>query len=279
MFTATDIGNFLACRHLMTLEREAAAGNLKRPAFSDPSLDLLMKLGIEHERQYLRRVKAEPGADVVEVPTTISWPRAVHRTIDAMRKGAAIIYQAALQDGEWGGRADFLIRVDKPSALGFWSYQPVETKLARSTKAPALIQLCLYSELLRNIQGVEPERMHLVLGGHVQPETFLVKRFAAYFRRVKQEFRESYQAARDLVTKATPQTEPAPQTNPTFQTGPALQTDSPQEYSATYPEPNEHCSICRWSGHCEAQWRRDDHLSLVARITRNQRRALADRGV
>src|SRR5215470_5287118 len=247
MFTATDIANFLACRHLMTLEREAAAGNLKRPVFSDPSLDLLMKLGIEHEQKHLRRLREEPGADVIEIPTTIPWPRAVDKTIDAMRKGAAIIYQAALQDGEWGGRADFLIRVDEPSALGFWSYQPVETKLARSTKAPALIQLCLYSELLRNIQGVEPERMHLVLGGHVQPETFLVKRFAAYFRRVKQEFGESYQAARDLVTNSNRQTGPA------LQTEPPLQMDPPQEYSATYPEPNEHCSVCRWSGHCEAQ--------------------------
>src|SRR5215469_6541326 len=116
MFTATDIGNFLACRHLSTLEREAAAGNLKRPVFSDPSLDLLMKLGIEHEQKHLRRLREEPSADVNEIPTTIPWPRAVDKTIDAMRKGAANVYQAALQDGDWGGRADFLVRVDEPSA-------------------------------------------------------------------------------------------------------------------------------------------------------------------
>jgi uncharacterized protein len=248
MFTATDIANFLACRHLMTLEREAAAGNLRKPVFSDPSLDLLMKLGLEHEQKHLRRLREEPGADVVEIPTTISWGRAVDKTIVAMRKGAALVYQAALQDGEWGGRADFLVRVDKPGALGFWSYEPVETKLARSTKAPALIQLCLYSELLRNIQGVEPAKMHLVLGGRSEPESFLVKRFAAYFRRVKREFREAYEEYCGGVT-------------------------------STYPEPNEHCSVCIWSTHCDSQWRRDDHLSLVARITRNQRRALAERGV
>src|SRR5215471_4585719 len=200
MFTATDIGNFLACRHLMTLERDAAAGILKKPVFSDPNLDLLLKLGIEHEHQHLRRIREEPGADVIEIPTTIPWPKAVGRTIDALGKGAAVVYQAALQDGDWGGRADFLIRVDKPSALGFWSYEPVETKLARSTKAPALLQLCLYSELLGNIQGVEPEKMHLVLGGHSEPESFSVKRFAAYFRRVKREFQEAYSAGPATIT-------------------------------------------------------------------------------
>ena len=42
----------------------------------------------------------------------------------------------------------------------------------------------------------------------------------------------------------------------------------------TYPEPVEHCRICDWSTVCDAQWRKDDHLSLVANITRNQRQAL-----
>ena len=283
MFTATDIANFLACRHLMTLEREAAAGNLKRPVFSDPSLDLLLKLGIEHEQKHLGRLREELGADVIEIPTTVSWPRAVDKTIDSMRKGAAVVYQAALQAGDWGGRADFLIRVDRPSALGFWSYEPVETKLARSTKAPALIQLCLYSELLLNIQDIDPEKMHLVLGGRSEPESFSVKRFAAYFRRVKREFQEAYSAGPATIT--TKRLEAERQTNAVLQPDAALQsqavpqTTSSDESSATYPEPNEHCAVCQWSKHCDAQWRRDDHLSLVARITRNQRRALVDSGV
>src|SRR5262249_2825005 len=219
------------------------------------------------------------GVCAAEIPADISWTRAVALTAAALQAGAAVVYQAALQsaDGEWGGRADFLIRVDRPSALGFWSYEAVETKLARSTKAPALIQLSLYSELLQSIQGIEPERMHLVLRRPVvrgqwsvvrgeqgsvvrgqgsgvgeesqiadlrfQSQSFQVKRFAAYLRRVKRELQEA---------------------------------DGDAE---TYPEPNEHCSVCSWSSHCDAEWRRDDHLSLVARITRNQRRALVERGV
>ncbi|HLH66961.1 MAG TPA: hypothetical protein VKV27_14785 [Solirubrobacteraceae bacterium] len=38
----------------------------------------------------------------------------------------------------------------------------------------------------------------------------------------------------------------------------------------TYPEPVEHCSICDWNERCTAVRRRDDHLSLVANIRRDQ---------
>jgi len=48
---------------------------------------------------------------------------------------------------------------------------------------------------------------------------------------------------------------------------------------ATYPEPCEHCSICDWSTVCDRRLREDDHLSLVAGITRKQRKALTERGV
>ena len=58
------------------------------------------------------------------------------------------VYQATFLDAPWGGRSDFLVRADAPSALGAWSYEVVETKLARSTKATALVQLCFYSDLL-----------------------------------------------------------------------------------------------------------------------------------
>ena len=144
----------------------------------------------------------------------------------------------------WGGRADFLLRVDKSSELGDWSYEVVETKLAKSTKARALIQLCFYSELVASVQGKVPERMHVVLGRGAQPEEFSVQRYLAYFRKVKREFQKAL-AARPI----------------------------------TYPEPVEHCSVCDWFLHCDERRHVDDHLSLVANITRNQRNALAQREV
>ena len=157
---------------------------------------------------------------------------------------ADAVYQATFLDGAWGGRSDFLVRVNKPSALGAWSYEVVETKLARSTKAGALVQLCFYSDLLSRIQGVEPQNMHVVLGGRATPERFPVQRYIAYVRKVRSEFEKAWK----LDTK-------------------------------TYPEPVEHCDVCSWSPVCEERWRSDDYLSLVAGVTRNQRKQLGERGV
>ena len=54
------------------------------------------------------------------------------RTLDAMRGGADVIFQATFFDGRWRGHADFLFRVDRPSpTLGAWSYDIADTKLAR----------------------------------------------------------------------------------------------------------------------------------------------------
>ena len=84
-----------------------------------------------------------------------------------MRRGADVIYQGRLEDddGRWSGYPDFLLRVDTPSALGGWSYEVLDTKLARRAKGEALLQLLLYSDLLAQAQGIGPELMHLALGG------------------------------------------------------------------------------------------------------------------
>jgi predicted RecB family nuclease len=244
MPSPTALANFLACHHLMTLGREEAQGTIKKPyAFPDPNLELLARLGDEHERAYLRYLRDEQCLDVVEI---IGGPpqEAAEATLDALRRGVDSVFQARLEDGLWRGRADFLVRVDKPSRLGAWSYEPVETKLARSTKGNAVIQLCFYSQLLETIQGVAPDWMHVVLGSGVPSEKLSVRRYITYFRKVRAEF--------DRASENAP---------------------------VTYPEPNEHCYVCDWSPLCDDTWRRDDHLSLVARITRTQRKALVGRGI
>ena len=46
-----------------------------------------------------------------------------------------MIAQASLAALPWRGRTDFLIKVDRPSNLGDWSYEVADTQLAPSTKA------------------------------------------------------------------------------------------------------------------------------------------------
>jgi len=241
MFSPTSIANFLACQHLSALNRAESAGQIKRPFFADPGLDLLVKLGLAHEEAYLRHLAEEQNLQIARIPSDISWKDAAAQTVAAICGGAEVIYQATFVTEQWQGRADFLSRVDKPSALGPWSYEVVETKLARSTKARAIIQLCFYSDLLSTIQGVVPDYMHVVLGGGAQPEKFSVRRYLAYFRKVRREFEAVIQLKAE-----------------------------------TYPEPVEHCRVCNWSTVCDRRWRDDDHLSLVAGISRGQRKALVE---
>jgi len=162
----------------------------------------------------------------------------LQRTVNAMKSGIEVIAQADLKDGNWRGRADILLKVDRPSHFGNWSYEVVDTKLARETRGGTILQLCLYSELLAELQGVVPDRMHVVTPRQgFQPETFRVHDFLAYYRFVKLRLQN---AVRGL------------------------------EILGTYPEPVEQCEICQWWPRCNDRRRMDDHLSFVAGISKLQ---------
>src|SRR3546814_16658449 len=81
-----------------------------------------------------------------------------------MRDGPDVIVQGALLDGAWGGYSDCLERVERPSDLGGWSYEVVDTKLKRKPDPKHVLQLSLYSDLIAALQSVRPESAHLQLG-------------------------------------------------------------------------------------------------------------------
>jgi len=162
-----------------------------------------------------------------------------------MRAGAEVIYQGALLDGDWRGYADFLERVPAPSpAFGNYSYEVVDTKLARTAKPRFLVQLCLYCELLSSVQGLRPERMHVVSGSG-ERHSFRVDEFAAFYRRLRRRYEERLAAG----------------------------------FPETYPQPVAHCELCRYSDHCQGRWEADDRLSLIAGIGRAQVVRLAEAGI
>jgi uncharacterized protein len=246
--SASDLSNHLACRHLTQLERSVAEGLRKKPEFYDPALKGLQDRGYEHERQYVEHLKAQ-GLNVVVLPDdgNESGP-----TLEAMRKGAEVIVQGVFASDHWFGRADILRRVPTESKLGAWSYEAYDTKLSKETRGSAVLQLCLYSELLEGVQGILPEHLHVVPPGNgFKPDTHRVLDYLAYYRWVKANL-EGAVAAPLKYGSANP---------------------------GTYPEPVERCDYCNWRKECEAQRRTDDHLSLVAGISRSQRRELVDREV
>ena len=120
----------------------------------------------------------------------------------------------------------------------------MDTKLARSSRAKFLLQLCLYSEMLASVQGFMPRHMYVVLGDG-RKETFLVADYLRYFRQLKQRF---------LAWTARADRE-------------------------SYPERCDRCSMCRWRDLCSEQWESDDHLNRVAGITRVQMPRLRAAGI
>ena len=243
--SASDLVGYLNCRHLSALERAVAEGALKRPYVRDPLLKILWERGSIHEQNYVERLTKE-GLEVVRIDGFDVSLEAVAATITAMRRGTQIIAQGAFSHQGWVGRADILRRIEVPSLLGAWSYEAIDTKLARETKAGSVLQLCLYSDLIKEVQGLAPEHMFVVVPwSNFEPQKYRFADYAAYFRRVKQELLDS------------------------------LSEGGGQR---TYPDPNEHCETCIWQRRCEQQRRDDDHLCLVAGISKFQINELTERG-
>lgn len=245
--SATDLANHLACRHLTALNRAVEEKRIARPP-QRADLILLRELGERHERAYLTHLGAQ-GLRLSQPPEgeRESESAAAERTLGAMKTGVDVIVQAALRSGRWLGRADVLRRVSAPSKLGAWSYEVYDTKLALETRGGSVLQLCLYSDLLAGIQGVVPEFMYIVPPRPEFPaESYRVADFAAYYRRVRQRAEEA--------------------------------VDSPTA-APTYPEPVAHCDICNWWKSCDDRRHADDHLSLVASISKQQTRELESRGI
>jgi predicted RecB family nuclease len=261
VYAATDLVAYLACEHLTQLERAALAELVKRPMRDDPELDVIRKRGFQHEARYLADLVADGRSTAtIKLDGSIAdqgdqLRAAAAETIGAMEAGHDVIYQATFFDGTWRGHADFLLRVDDParaSRFGPYHYEVADTKLARHVKASAVLQICSYVDQLEGIQGVRPEWMHVALGGSARTvERLRVDDFMAYYRSAKARFLAT-------VTDETAATYPP---------------------TTTYPEPVEHCDVCRWAAECVARRRADDHLSLVAGISARQRQALTVRGV
>ena len=161
VFSATDLNDYLQCRRLTELNALVARGVLSRPESEDPQAALIARKGDEHEKRYLEGLRERHGsASVVEFEraenTLAAFAAAERRTLEAMAAGVPILYQPNFFDGRFLGRADFLHRVERPSNLGSWSYEVLDTKLALNPKPYFLVQLCNYAEHLERLQGVMP---------------------------------------------------------------------------------------------------------------------------
>ncbi len=251
--SATDLVGFLECDHLVTLEQARARGEIEKPFHFDPQLELLRKRGYAHEQAEIARLSAA-GRSVVEMQlrdpkTPVELRAAEAETLAAMRVGTDVIFQATVFDGRWRGHPDFLIRRDdRPSDLGTWSYDVADTKLASHVKAAAILQMCVYADLVTRLQGLAPELLSVVTGDAAS-HAYRFDGYAAYYRFSKARFENR------------------------------IFGDQAGDAPPTYPEPVAHCDICPWWTMCMDRRRADDHLSIVAGAARSQRRRLVDAGI
>jgi uncharacterized protein len=254
ILSPTDLSSFLACRHKTGLDLAVARGALAKPEWSDPVGQSLRERGLEHERRYLAWLSK--GALQVADLSGLSFDDAHARTRAAMARGMDVIYQAALARDDWRGYADVLVRVERPSDLGTWSYEAHDTKLAKETRGGTILQLSAYSELLAGMQGGAPERFHVVTPASGESaadmpfvvHSYRVDDYAAYFRRVRGQLLATLAEGHEPVL------------------------------ARTYPEPAEACELCRWWARCNGRRRADDHLSFIAGISRSHRREFEAHG-
>lgn len=261
LLSATDLSNFLGCRHRTALDLAVADDLRERPWAHNPLLKILKQRGIEHEQRYVASLRAF-GLAIADLGTIEDHEQRAIATRDAMHKGVDVIVQGALAHGAWHGLPDVMRRVARSSALGPWSYEIADTKLACETRAGTMLQLGLYSDMLALAQGARPECFHVVTpnpkaatGGAPLPPTdhrvltYRVDDYAAYFRWIRDRMIEMVAIGAERLA------------------------------AQYYPDPVPMCQVCQWDAECGRRRRADDHLSLVAGISALQRHELESRSI
>lgn len=175
VFSASDLVVAASCEYQLLRKLDEKLGRSSKVAFdADEMLQHAAVLGDLHERKVLDGFVADfgrwdpvTGSGVYDVVPAEAMDRAAlaakhTESIEALRAGADVVFQAAFFDGQFHGRSDFLVR----QADG--SYAVFDTKLARHAKVTALLQLAAYGDqLLKAGIPVDPA-VTLVLGATVQ---------------------------------------------------------------------------------------------------------------
>src|ERR1700727_3172292 len=161
IYSASDLASAARCEYALLREFDAKLGWGQRVSVTDELLERTAALGDEHEHRRLDQLRDEhSGVAVIGRPfpfTIENITAAAAQTRRAIDRGAPVIYQAAMFDGRFVGFADFLVCRDD-------QYQVSDTKLARSAKVTALLQIAAYADTLSHAGIPVAQEAELVLG-------------------------------------------------------------------------------------------------------------------
>lgn len=240
IYSPSDLIRYLASPYASWMDRYY----LENPSLITPDKQtedekLIAETGDQHERDVLEELKSSTNG-LVEI-TKDNFSTAKNKTIAAAEEKAPIIYQAALEDGQFAGFADFII-LDSSGQYQIW-----DTKLARSPKPYYAVQLCCYSEMFAATTGLEmPKKFGIILGSKDKVE-FFVEDFIHYYRRIKDSFLAMQKEFTGVLEDC--------------------------------PEPLPGADHGRWNSHAENFFDKKDHLVRVAGITVGQIKKLIASGI
>lgn len=242
LLSASDLMRFMGCVHATAMDLRYLRGEPLVPAEDTEDAKILQHYGDVHEADYLSKLRNE-GLRIIEFSREKDLAVAAKATREALFVGPDVLFQGAFFSPPWGGWSDFLTKVDKPSLLGPFSYEVVDTKLKRKPDPKHVLQLVLYSDLLAEAQGIEPEHAHIQLGNG-ERFSFRLLEYAAYARHARKQLEDFVADPHD-----------------------------------TSPDPVKMCGLCRWREDCTVHWQETDSLALVAGISRTQRNKLTAAGI
>ena len=255
VISSQDLVSNLECSHKLHLNLGATLKLIEKPKQDDPALEIIMQLGIEHEKRVLEDLSKKKKVVQLDQPNySISdLEEAWKQTKAAIDAEADVIYQATVFTGEFVGFIDFLVKATDESGnalrddLGRVIYEPVDTKSARSAKKNAVIQVAAYCEALVRLGQPSPVNGRLWLGNDTEwsaPASKLIP--------LAREVRE-----RTLEFLKTHNGSPEP----------------------LWGAPVPACTNCVWKKHCESGRVKDRDLSLVQGIYGVTRRKLLSKDI
>lgn len=241
IYSASDLAAAARCEYALLRAFDAKLGRGPAVASSDDMLARTASLGDEHERRRLEELRSAGEVTVIGRPpyTDAGLRAAAGQTMRAVADRAPVIFQAAMFDGRFAGFADFLVLTDD-------GYRVTDTKLARSAKVEALLQLAAYADTLA------------AAGVPVAPEAELVLGDGAEVRYRLDELVPVYRARRAALQQL-------------------LDTHHAGARAVRWSD--EHVRACFRCAECAEEVRAADELLLVAGMRVSQRARLIEAGV
>ncbi|KJC64925.1 TM0106 family RecB-like putative nuclease [Agreia bicolorata] len=163
VYSASDLTAAASCEWALMRKLDAKLGRIDEVVEAeDDMLQRTATLGDLHELATLEHLRETGGVVEIERPAIDQVAVAAAETLEALRGGAAVVFQGAFFDGRFLGYSDFLVRDGDAGDVP--AYSVYDTKLARKAKITALLQLAAYADQLQ-LNGIPTsETVHLILG-------------------------------------------------------------------------------------------------------------------